>query len=185
MSTTDTISSAPQHAARDSPTRDIKVSRVYIKATAEAIWTALTDPEWTNRYGYTGYTHYDLRPGGALQHRAERRVQGRGRGAGLPVPRRDRRRRGGRRRRPAPAGHHLADADGPDDGGRADDDDHLRDRGVRRLLLAHGRTRRTGAPAHRVDGPRRRRDRQGGGGGHDWILSDLKSLLETGSILAG
>ena len=36
-----------------------QVYRVYIKATADAIWTALTDPEWTNRYGYTGYTHYD------------------------------------------------------------------------------------------------------------------------------
>jgi hypothetical protein len=26
---------------------------------------------------------------------------------------------------------------------------------------------------------------QGGGGGHAWVLSDLKSLLETGSTLAG
>jgi hypothetical protein len=26
---------------------------------------------------------------------------------------------------------------------------------------------------------------QGGGGGHAWVLSDLKSLLETGSVLAG
>ena len=37
-----------------------QVYRVYIKATADAIWTAITDPEWTNRYGYTGYTHYEL-----------------------------------------------------------------------------------------------------------------------------
>jgi uncharacterized protein YndB with AHSA1/START domain len=44
-----------------------QVYRVYIKATAEAIWQAITDPEWTNRYGYTGYAHYDLRPGGALE----------------------------------------------------------------------------------------------------------------------
>ena len=43
-----------------------QVYRVYIKATADAIWTAITDPEWTNRYGYSGYTHYDLQPGGAL-----------------------------------------------------------------------------------------------------------------------
>ena len=37
MSTTDTISSAASAstAARDVPTRDVKVSRVYIKATAE------------------------------------------------------------------------------------------------------------------------------------------------------
>ena len=44
-----------------------QVYRVYIKATADAIWTAITDPEWTNRYGYTGYTHYEpLEKGGAL-----------------------------------------------------------------------------------------------------------------------
>ena len=48
-------------------TKTTQVYRVYIKATPEAIWQALTDPEWTNRYGYTGYTHYDLRPGGALE----------------------------------------------------------------------------------------------------------------------
>ena len=57
---------------------------MYIKATAEAIWTAITDPEWTNRYGYSGYSHYDLRPGGALTVVPERRVQGRRRGPRLP-----------------------------------------------------------------------------------------------------
>ena len=31
-----------------------QVYRVYIKATADAIWTAITDPVWTSRYGYTG-----------------------------------------------------------------------------------------------------------------------------------
>jgi len=31
-----------------------QVYRIYIKASAEAIWEAITDPEWTNRYGYTG-----------------------------------------------------------------------------------------------------------------------------------
>ena len=45
-----------------------QVYRVYIKATPETIWQAITDPEWTNRYGYGGYAHYDLRPGGALRH---------------------------------------------------------------------------------------------------------------------
>ena len=60
MSTTDTIS----NSAQDATARAVEVSRVYIKATAEAIWTALTDPKWTNRYGYKGYHQYDLRPGG-------------------------------------------------------------------------------------------------------------------------
>lgn len=45
-------------------TATTQVYRIYIKATAQQIWQAITDPEWTNRYGYTGYAHYDLRPGG-------------------------------------------------------------------------------------------------------------------------
>jgi uncharacterized protein YndB with AHSA1/START domain len=32
--------------------KTIQVYRVYIRATPEAIWTAITDPEWTDRYGY-------------------------------------------------------------------------------------------------------------------------------------
>ena len=48
------------------PITTTQVYRVYIKATADAIWTALTDPEWTDRYAYGGFVHYDLKPGGAL-----------------------------------------------------------------------------------------------------------------------
>lgn len=46
-------------------TQTTQVYRVYIKATPQAIWDALTKPEWTQRYGYTGLVDYDLRPGGA------------------------------------------------------------------------------------------------------------------------
>ncbi|MCB1262848.1 MAG: SRPBCC domain-containing protein, partial [Acidimicrobiales bacterium] len=48
-------------------TETTQVYRVYIKASPEAIWEAITDPAWTNRYGYTGYLHADLRPGGAMR----------------------------------------------------------------------------------------------------------------------
>ena len=41
-----------------------QVYRVYIKATPEAIWEAITNPEWTEKYGYGGRSEYDLRPGG-------------------------------------------------------------------------------------------------------------------------
>jgi uncharacterized protein YndB with AHSA1/START domain len=41
-----------------------QVHRIYIKATPEAIWTAITDPSWTEKYGYGGRGEYDLRPGG-------------------------------------------------------------------------------------------------------------------------
>ncbi len=38
-----------------------------IKATPEAIWDALTTSEWTERYGYGGRVDYELRPGGAYR----------------------------------------------------------------------------------------------------------------------
>jgi uncharacterized protein YndB with AHSA1/START domain len=41
-----------------------QVYRVYIKASSQAIWDALTRPEWTERYGYGSPVEYDLRPGG-------------------------------------------------------------------------------------------------------------------------
>ncbi len=41
--------------------------RVYIKATADAIWEAITSKEWSERYGYPGHNEYDLRPGGAFR----------------------------------------------------------------------------------------------------------------------
>ncbi|HTE86603.1 MAG TPA: hypothetical protein VK821_17925 [Dehalococcoidia bacterium] len=32
----------------------MQVYRVYIKATPQAIWDAITRPEWTERYGFWG-----------------------------------------------------------------------------------------------------------------------------------
>lgn len=47
-----------------------QVYRIYINATAEAIWDAITRPEWTERYGYAVPVEYDLRPGGRFCARA-------------------------------------------------------------------------------------------------------------------
>ena len=33
----------------------------------EAIWDAITKPEWTERYGYGGRGEFDLRPGGTYR----------------------------------------------------------------------------------------------------------------------
>jgi uncharacterized protein YndB with AHSA1/START domain len=41
--------------------------QVWIKATPEAIWDAITQPEWTKKYGYPGHTEYELRAGGAFK----------------------------------------------------------------------------------------------------------------------
>ncbi len=47
-----------------------QVYRVFIKATPQAIWDALTSPEWTQKYGYGGRGEYELRPGGEYRHLA-------------------------------------------------------------------------------------------------------------------
>ena len=44
-----------------------QVYRVYIKATPQAIWDAITQPEWTEKYGYGGRGEYELRPGGSYR----------------------------------------------------------------------------------------------------------------------
>lgn len=43
---------------------------MFIKATSQAIWDAITTPEWTQRYGYSLRDMYELRPGGAYRGRA-------------------------------------------------------------------------------------------------------------------
>ena len=40
-----------------------QVYRVYIKATPEAIWDAITKPEWNERYGYPGRSDTATRGG--------------------------------------------------------------------------------------------------------------------------
>jgi uncharacterized protein YndB with AHSA1/START domain len=45
---------------------DTQMFRVYIKASPEEIWEAITDAEWTERFGYKGRTEYELRAGGAV-----------------------------------------------------------------------------------------------------------------------
>jgi uncharacterized protein YndB with AHSA1/START domain len=41
--------------------------RIWIEATPEEIWTALTDPEALARYGYGGKFDLDVRPGGSYR----------------------------------------------------------------------------------------------------------------------
>jgi uncharacterized protein YndB with AHSA1/START domain len=51
-------------------TETIQMYRVYIRATPEAIWDAITQPEWTVKYGYAPLVEYDLRGGGAFRAHA-------------------------------------------------------------------------------------------------------------------
>jgi len=45
----------------------VQIYRVYIKASPEAIWDAVTKPEWTVQYGFAPLVEYELRPGGAFR----------------------------------------------------------------------------------------------------------------------
>jgi uncharacterized protein YndB with AHSA1/START domain len=49
------------------PPTTIQVHRVHIRATPEAVWEAITSPEWTKRYGYHTPAEFELRAGGAYR----------------------------------------------------------------------------------------------------------------------
>jgi uncharacterized protein YndB with AHSA1/START domain len=55
-----------------------QVYQVFIKATPEAIWDAITKPEWSERYGYQAHSEYDLRPGGAFRSTATEELRAMG-----------------------------------------------------------------------------------------------------------
>jgi uncharacterized protein YndB with AHSA1/START domain len=55
-----------------------QVYRVFIKASPEAIWDAITKPEWTERYAYGGRVELDLKAGGNFCHRASEQMKSMG-----------------------------------------------------------------------------------------------------------
>ena len=157
-----------------------QVYRVWIKATPEAIWDAITKPEWTARYGYGGIADYDLQPGRPfVVHPSEPMASM----EGVPDDIID---------------GEVVEADAPrrlaltwrmlmDPGMQAEGFTRLTyeiepvDGGATRLTVIH---ELEGAPtlAAMVAGEH---EAEGAGGGWAWVLSDLKSLLETGAPLAG
>jgi uncharacterized protein YndB with AHSA1/START domain len=164
-----------------------QVYRIYIRATPEAIWQAITDPEWTNRYGYTGYANYDLRPGGAFRIVANEDFKANAAAGGFPCP-------------DVVVDGEVQEADPPhklvttwrmlmDPTTAAEGFTRLsyeikpRDGGFCSLTVVH---ELDGAPTLAAIVAGQGEDSGGGGGGgHAWVLSDLKSLLETGATLAG
>jgi uncharacterized protein YndB with AHSA1/START domain len=153
-----------------------QVHRIYIKATPEAIWEAITKPEWSQRYGYGGSVEFDLRPGGAYRTHASEEFLA----AGAPE---------------VVVDGEVVEADPPRklvQTWRMLMDPDLQAEGFTRLTYEiepgeYG-TKLTviheleGAPklAALVDG---QLESTGAGGGWAWVLSDLKSLLETGERL--
>jgi uncharacterized protein YndB with AHSA1/START domain len=157
----------------------VQVYRVWIKATPQAIWDAITDPEWTDRYGYQGRVDIDLRPGGHFKAGASADMRARGASdviidgevieADPP-------------RKLVQTWHPIwseeAAAERPT---RLTYEIEEGENGVCKLTVAHDVA---GAPsvAQMVSGGL---EHTGAGGGWAFVLSDLKSLLETGSPLAG
>jgi uncharacterized protein YndB with AHSA1/START domain len=156
-----------------------QVYRVYIKASPEAIWDAITKPEWTQRYGYRGIAEYDLRPGGSYRVAASPEMQAMGMPAALldgEVIEAD------PPRRLVQTWHALWDEDiAAERPTRVTFEIEEDDGGVTRLTVTH---ELEGAPVHAAQVASSARLQQGGGG---WalILSDLKTLLETGSSFSG
>jgi uncharacterized protein YndB with AHSA1/START domain len=157
-----------------------QIYRVYIKATPEAIWDAITEPDWSERYGYGARVDYDLRPGGRFQVYATDEMMKYAAELGIPVtdvvidgeviesdpP-----------RRLVQTWRLLMDPDAANEGfTRLTYEIEETHPGVSKLTVTH---ELEGAPklAVIVGGGR---EGEGAGGGWAEVFSDLKTLLETG-----
>ena len=159
-------------------TATTQIYRIVIKASAQAIWDAITKPEWTERYGYGGRAEYILKAGGSYCHHASPDMKA----AGLPdemiigeVVESD------PPRKLVQTWHPLFnEATAAEAHTRLTYEIQENQGGVCTVTMTHDVT---GAPlvAGMVQGGN---DPSQGGGGWPWVLSDLKSLLETGKRMA-
>jgi uncharacterized protein YndB with AHSA1/START domain len=165
-------------------TETTQVYRVWIKASPERIWTAITDPEWNSQYAYQSPGHYELHKGGSYRSLATDDMKAYAAANGFSVP-------------DTIIDGEVLEADPPrrlvqtwrmlmDPTTAAEPyttvtfeiEDAKMSPGVCKLTVTH---RLTGAPATAamVAGT----EDSGAGGGWAWILSDLKTLVETGKNL--
>ena len=164
-----------------------QVYRVWIKTTPEKIWTAITDPEWTAKYGYAAPAFYDLKPGGVFHSESTDEMREYGKQIGFPTP-------------DTIIDGEVLESDPPrllvqtwrmlmDPSTAAEPyttltyliEELKSQPGVCRLTITH---EMAGAPATATMVAGSPLD-EAGGGGWAWVLSDLKSLLETGATLSG
>ena len=153
------------------------VHQIYIRAAPQAIWDAITDPKWNDKYGYQAVGEYELKPGGKYRALASAQMKG----FGLPDTIID---------------SEVVEVKPPtklvhtyrwlfNDQHKAEGFTRLTweieqtSRGFCRLTVTHDVT---GAPmmAAATQTP----FNEQGGGGWNWILSDMKSLLETGKNMS-
>lgn len=160
-----------------SSTTTVQVFRIVIKASAQAIWEAITKPQWTERYGYGGRVSYDMVTDGRFSHKASAEMKS----FGLPdeiivgkviecdPP-----------RKLVQTWHPLFDP-------ATTAEPHTRltyeiaeHQGVCTVTITHDATDAPRVAAMVSGGG----DPMQGGGGWPWMLSDLKSLLETGQRMS-
>lgn len=151
-----------------------QVYTVYICAPAATVWAAITTSEYSNRWGYGGDVEYDLRAGGDYRNLTTEAMRAMGLGevavSGTVVAVEP-----GRRLELtwSPAWHpeaapttltwELTEFDGP----------------LTRVVLVHD----VSAAPSIGDEVRGGGDPAQGGGGWPWVLSSLKTLLESGDAM--
>jgi uncharacterized protein YndB with AHSA1/START domain len=162
-----------------------QVYRVWIKTTPEKIWAAITEPEWTTRYAYSAPVDYQLKPGGSFTTAATKEMQEFGQANGFTVP-------------DTIVDGEVLESDPPrklvqtwrmlmDPTTAAEPftkltyeiENSKTQPGVCKLTVTHelvGSPATAAMVAGTEDGA--------AGGGWAWILSDLKTLLETGKNFA-
>ena len=153
-----------------------QVFEIYINATAEAVWEAVTNPEWNARYGYRGPMSYQLKPGGEFKARSNAQMLA----MGLPEVIVD-----GEVLECSPPNklvqtyRWLFTEENKKEGfTRVTWEIVPTEAGFTRLTVTHeleGAPQMAAAVSSKFNTQ--------GGGGWNWILSDLKSLLETGKTL--
>jgi uncharacterized protein YndB with AHSA1/START domain len=156
-----------------------QVYRVYIKATPQKVWDAITSPEWTVKYGYGGIALYepDLKPGAAYRGLTNEAM----RSVGAPDVGVD---------------GEIIEVDPPHklvQTWRMVMDESMAAEGFTRLTyeIAEGKGGVTKLTViHELEGKPKLAllmsggmEGTGAGGGWNWVLSDLKTLLETGSSM--
>ena len=149
---------------------------IIVKAEPQAIWDAITNPEQTGRYGYQGRVEMELRPGGAyrahpsdaMRDLGARDVIADGEVVEATPPTR--------------LVHLWNPRFAPEVGGepatRLTWELTAADFGGTKLTLTHELAGTPSTAAMVAGAP-------GSGGGWAFVLSDLKTLLETGSAIAG
>jgi uncharacterized protein YndB with AHSA1/START domain len=162
-----------------------QVFRIWIKASREKIWAAITDPEWNGRYGFGAPAFYDLKKGGSFTSTASQEMKDYAAANGFPMP-------------DVIVDGEVLESDPPrllvqtwrmlmDPATAAEPfttltyliEEGQMQPGVCKLTVTH---QLPGAPAtaEMVAGT----GDGGAGGGWLWILSDLKTLLETDKTFA-